>query len=693
MKKTTNFSNTISPNRELLDRRDYLRLAGAAGIAGVGVSALSGTAGANATLSRTLTIEGTGSTTRYQFSVGGNLAKSRAMGASIQDNDVISGNSATGYVGGGRDSYAFTEEVTDFSTNGDHRLYLNGEPLTDTVTIEDIDENKRTNYELVVDGEVMKSPAMAATIDENDEITPRNDADSVSNRIDGEALAGETYVFGGVNEYKDSYVISGEITGFHADGNVNLYVNEELVDRPSQFGRNTLTFESTDGNRADYTFSVSGDITKSAWMGATVNDSDTVDKGTATGYMTNGRDSYAYTGEITNFESDSNLRVWLNGEPTGTDALNREPQFENTLTIEGLGPKTEYRFSVEGDLAENYGLSGEDKIDGNLATGAVSTGQDSYTFSGDISNFEPDGNAQFKTYLNGKVTDPDWLGRNQTSVDAELLPNSVAITGIGSDRKEYGVSVTGFMGVDESEDTSAGDNASGSFARGFVTSGTDEYRHSGEIVSLTDYETFQIDVDQKNKTIDIEDFKSGTSINYEIVVSGELSRTSSLNGSDTISGGTATGGVAGGTDTYGYTGDIQKLEIVGTLRAELVTPYPRLIDNPYPDATVTELALESAKAPGSQRVAFTSNAIGDNDELYLARGISLADEVPPKVQLVSEGIIAGVADIEWKDENTLTFWRDGFACEQTMKEGNVMTKPIAVSNEPHPKSNGDGGAQ
>lgn len=57
MKKTTNSDDIpSSAERALFDRREYLRLAGAAGIAGAGASTFAGSAAANATLSRTLTM-------------------------------------------------------------------------------------------------------------------------------------------------------------------------------------------------------------------------------------------------------------------------------------------------------------------------------------------------------------------------------------------------------------------------------------------------------------------------------------------------------------------------------------------------------------------------------------------------------------------------------------------------------------
>jgi hypothetical protein len=78
-----------------LDRRSYLKLVSGAAITGGGSATLPAVRGAGA-LNRTLTIEDTGTLTNYEFTVKGDLAKSTAMGASLNGNNTISGHTATG---------------------------------------------------------------------------------------------------------------------------------------------------------------------------------------------------------------------------------------------------------------------------------------------------------------------------------------------------------------------------------------------------------------------------------------------------------------------------------------------------------------------------------------------------------------------------------------------------------------------
>ncbi len=81
-------------------------------------------------LHRTLTIEGTGSTTNYEFIVEKDVAKSTVFGGLISGEDTVSGNTASGRVTSGRDSYTFSGEITQWAGDYDAlNLHLNGESL------------------------------------------------------------------------------------------------------------------------------------------------------------------------------------------------------------------------------------------------------------------------------------------------------------------------------------------------------------------------------------------------------------------------------------------------------------------------------------------------------------------------------------------------------------------------------------
>lgn len=89
-----------------------------------------------------LVIVGSEDVANYAFTVDGKLRKSGDRGASIDDEDTVTGTRATGTVAGhGADAYRFSGNVTNFTLDGDATVYLNGEKveLANTPTTPDSD--------------------------------------------------------------------------------------------------------------------------------------------------------------------------------------------------------------------------------------------------------------------------------------------------------------------------------------------------------------------------------------------------------------------------------------------------------------------------------------------------------------------------------------------------------------------------
>ena len=166
-------------------------------------------------LSRTLTIEGTGSYASYDFTVSGDLEKSTANGGSINGNDEISGSSASGEVGIGVDSYTFTGDLLDFDLDGDADVFLDGERVDPTPDLDRVltieGTGPRATYEFSVSGDLEKSTANGGSINGNDEIS-------------GSSASGE------VGIGADSYAFSGEIVGMTVDGDAAVSRNGKRID-------------------------------------------------------------------------------------------------------------------------------------------------------------------------------------------------------------------------------------------------------------------------------------------------------------------------------------------------------------------------------------------------------------------------------------------------------------------------------
>ena len=143
------------------------------------------------------------------------------------------------------------------------------------------------------------------------------------------------------------------------------------------------------------------------------------------------------------------------------------------LTISGTGSKTTYSFTVDGSLNEESGLTGEDSINGSGATGVVGGGDDSYRFTGAVTAFDLDGDANVS--IDGSEIDP-----------AQYPDHVLTIEGTGTGTS-YQFSVSGDIEKSTANGGSinSGDDISGSTASGSVGGGNDSYVFSGDVESFS----------------------------------------------------------------------------------------------------------------------------------------------------------------------------------------------------------------
>lgn len=151
----------------------------------------------------------------YRVKVSGDIQKSDALGASINDNDTVEGSTAEGQVAGGIDSFEFTGEITGFELAGDGEaeVFIDGdevdpsqfpafeaaEPeLPHIIVFDGTGENQRADYALEVSGDIAAAPDLGEV----------EDADSVSG----------SRVEGSVSDGLDGFRFSGEVTDFNLAG-------------------------------------------------------------------------------------------------------------------------------------------------------------------------------------------------------------------------------------------------------------------------------------------------------------------------------------------------------------------------------------------------------------------------------------------------------------------------------------------
>ncbi|MDL5363281.1 hypothetical protein QRT08_15055, partial [Halalkalicoccus sp. NIPERK01] len=120
------------------------------------------------------------------------------------------------------------------------------------------------------------------------------------------------------------------------------------------------------GTTAYYEFSVSGDVEKSTAYDGTINDYDSVDGSRVTGRTTREPDSYAFTGEVTDFETSAPVDVTIDGEPAtfgsetdaegesddGEDSEIDESDYSNVVNVVEAGADNDGDSSITSTLRQ-----------------------------------------------------------------------------------------------------------------------------------------------------------------------------------------------------------------------------------------------------------------------------------------------------------------------------------------------------
>lgn len=254
----------------------------------------SGTSGST-TDTKSLVVEPAGSSgakINYSFTVDGTVSATSTVDA----NDTISGSSVDGIIRGQTDEYEITGSLTDFQSDGDLTVTIDGQavdlsqfqdPTWKTLHLS-ADSTQKITYSFTVDGDLRAT----------DTVDPHES-------IDGSSVDGILY--SGVDDFE----FTGSITDFQTDGDVTATVDGEPLDL-SQFDSqlpNTLAIDGTNtDSKSTYTFSVSGDVEKDPTAGS-INSGDVIDGSSVSGSVYNGVDGYRFSGDIVSFDLDGTASV------------------------------------------------------------------------------------------------------------------------------------------------------------------------------------------------------------------------------------------------------------------------------------------------------------------------------------------------------------------------------------------------
>lgn len=263
-------------------------------------------------------------TFQYVETRNGNVARGVAIRGTPSEGTTIENNWFYNLTDPGNDRYADGSPVVQYDNDAGGTEWDNvslsnnyygenephediGHPRTATATTGDernvitiYGRGSTTYYQFSVSGDIEKSTADGGTLNSYD-------------TIDGTGVEGRT-----TNE-PDSYVFTGNVTGFDASSSVEVRMNGDVVD-PSEFDtvRDVLTIVGR-GTTVQYEFRVSGAVEKSTAYDATINSYDSVADAAVSGRTTREPDSYEFTGEITGFDASSEVDVTLNGEEIDLD--------------------------------------------------------------------------------------------------------------------------------------------------------------------------------------------------------------------------------------------------------------------------------------------------------------------------------------------------------------------------------------
>lgn len=238
----------------------------------------------------------------------------------------------------------------------------------------------------------------------------------------------------------------------------------------------TITIDGSTSTEKQYHFEVSGEVRADSG----INPDDTINESSVDGTMFGGSDSYQFSGELTDFTSDSlgDMTVYVDGSRIDPSASGSYP---NEITIEGTGDyEKPYSFAVSGEIEPGSSINPDDSVSESSVDGVVWFSADHYEFSGDVTELEVDSSDEVTVSINGTEVEPSEFG-------SEPLPKRIVIDGTKTDGDAaYSFEVS--EAVEKSTDVGdleSDDSISGTSVTGTLGNDLDGYRFAGELQSIT----------------------------------------------------------------------------------------------------------------------------------------------------------------------------------------------------------------
>ncbi|MBZ6495731.1 right-handed parallel beta-helix repeat-containing protein [Natrinema longum] len=334
--------------------------------------------------------------------------------------------------------------------------------LLNTIVFDGNGTAETTSYEFVVSDAVEPSTDENATIDE-------------AATVDG------TRASGTVADYLDAFRFDGQIERLSVDGNATVRVNGVEID-PADIDdvlQNVVLIDGSDEDATRYEFTVTGDVERSTYDGASIDDEDAIEDGTVYGAVADWKDAFRYSGEIEELTVDGPGTVSVNGERV--DPSDFGTDLPHVLEVQGTGTPVAFEITVDGEIELAGEESPEDEattISGSTAQSTVTDDSLRFNFSGVLTDVSLTGGTPTIT-VDGEEIDLEEYG------DPKLLPHAIVFDGTETaEPSTYSFRVDGTVMKAQYRNASIddGDVVEDTTVRGGVGDWLDAYWFDGDIV-------------------------------------------------------------------------------------------------------------------------------------------------------------------------------------------------------------------
>ncbi|QPV63222.1 PKD domain-containing protein [Halosimplex litoreum] len=322
-----------------------------------------------------LVVQGTGTATRYAFTVSEELAP---VASTIESHDTVDGSTVEAWVTTSShvDEFAFAGSITAFEylEGGPAEITLNGE----SVAAEDlVDTNDGPTAEVTV----TETDGLTAELSAEESSDPDGSIESYEWAVGDETYAGSTatHTFGDAGTYAVSLTVSDD-DGASASATTDVSVSDESRLRIQGAGTPTQVFVE-----------VSGELTA---VEDTIEPWDEVGDASATVWVTDSEDvdEFTFTGELTTVEFDGgDADIFLDGSAVDPSSVGSTDETPKDLEIRGTGAPTQVAVAVDGELtAVEDTIEEWDEVGDTSATVWVTDGDDvdRFTFTGELTTLE-----------------------------------------------------------------------------------------------------------------------------------------------------------------------------------------------------------------------------------------------------------------------------------------------------------------